>query len=237
MEAQRVLFVGPKDQLWRDLYEQLEMEGVASSQLEATRQACTRTVLASAFAVLVSPLVSGTARLDLCRHFHDITHRPIIVMTEDIEEAEELRLVATGVCDIVFLPIRPRVLAAQLANRMNHASADIPDRTLVYENVTLNAVEHLVTVAGVPVGLTQTEFDLLSLLMEHPKRVYTHEELSRWIWHDPWNVDHHRLEAHASRLRKKITVAGGPSIVGSVRGVGYRLVATSDLSGSHNLAM
>lgn len=237
MGIQRIFFVGPANQLWRDLHEELEMEGLESTRLEATRQACSREMLGGAFAIIVSPLIDGRARLDLCRHFHEITHCPIIVITEDIEEVEELRLVSTGVCDIVSLPVRPRVLAAQLVNRMNHVSADGRDDTLVYRNVVVSGVERLVTVAGTPVSLTQTEFDLLSLLMENPKRVYTHEELSRWIWHDPWNFDHHRLEAHASRLRKKIICADGPAIIGSVRGVGYRLIATAALPTAPDLAV
>jgi two-component system phosphate regulon response regulator PhoB len=236
METQRILFVGAHDALWMSLAEQLKLMGIDGVRKDSVDIGGRREDFAGMRALLIGPSLQGRERMELCRQLRAISPCPLMVIAGGIEEAEELRLVVAGVCDVVHLPLRPRVLAAQLANRIGHSPDLEPTDHLTYENLVLNSVEHAVSVDGSPVYLTRTEFDLLALLMDNPKRVYTHEELSRWIWHDPWNVDHHRLEAHVCRLRKKILIAGGPAIIGSVRGVGYRLVATANLAGVPQLA-
>ena len=236
METQRILFLGAHDELWTSLAEQLRLVGIRGEQRDVTFIGGHREDLTGMLAVLIGPAVQGRERLELCRQLRMVSHCPLVVTAGGIEEVEELRLVAAGVCDIVHLPLRPRVVAAQLANRIGHSQEPEATHNHTHENLELNSVEHVVTVDGAPVYLTRTEFDLLALLMEKPKRVYTHEELSRWIWHDPWNVDHHRLEAHICRLRKKIVQAGGPVIITSVRGVGYRLVAAMDVAVNRHLA-
>ena len=148
-----------------------------------------------------------------------------------MEEVDEMRLVVAGACVVAYLPIRPRVMAAQMANRLGRMQSKALDEVLRYRQLQVDPIEHVASIDGRVLELTKTEFDLLVLLIESPRRVHTHEEISRWLWDDPWVVDHHRLEAHVCRLRKKVSRAGGPAIIGSVRGVGYRLVATADLAG------
>jgi len=236
VDAQRILFLGEDGQLWSDLLEQLNLMGIEAERHDTEGDFWGRESRSGVFAVLLGPSIQGKKRLDLCRRSRSTIPCPIVVISESIEEAEELRLVSIGVCDIVYLPLRPRVLAAKLANWAGHTITADSERKLLFANLELSLVEHWVTVDGAPVNLTRTEFDLLALLMDNPRRVYTHEELSRWIWHDPWTVDHHRLEAHVCRLRKKITKAGGPAIVASIRGVGYRLLVSADMSSRGALA-
>lgn len=236
MGAQRLFFLGENDELWADLEKQLDLMGIKGERHDPAEEYWGRESWSGVFAVVLGPSIPEGKRLDLCRQLRATSQCPVVVISGDIDEAEELRLVAAGVCDIVYLPLRARVLAAKLANRSGHSITSDSERTLVFGNLELNRIEHWVAVDGTAIDLTRTEFELLALLMDSPRRVYTHEELSRWIWHDPWSIDHHRLEAHVCRLRKKITTAGGPTIIASVRGVGYRLLASAGMSSRGSLA-
>jgi len=63
--------------------------------------------------------------------------------------------------------------------------------------------------------------------MEHPKRVFTREQVIQAIGGSSDFSSDHFLDTHASRLRLKIKNAGGPKVIVAVRGVGYRLIPTA----------
>ena len=226
MLQHEVCFLSVADSLSSELSDELDRQGIRTFCLDPRVEALDSRALSAVAVVLIGPKITQEARLALCRRVRALTSAPITVISDSLAEHDELRLVTVGVCSISYQPIRPRVLAAQIVLRLDHAPADQAEPRLVYGNVEVQVAEHRVMVAGEALDITKTEFDLLAHLMTDPKRAFTHEELSRWIWNDPWVSDHHRLEAHACRLRKKISEAGGPSVIGSVRGVGYRLTAT-----------
>jgi len=219
----QVVFLGGSDSLSSELSDELDRQGIRTFCLDPRVQDLDSRALSALAVVLIGPKITQEARLALCRRVRALTSAPITVISDSLSELDELRLVAGGVCSMSYLPIRPRVLAAQIALRLDHAPTDESEPWLAFENIEMQIAEHRVLVAGQALEIMKTEFDLLAHLMTDPSRVFTHEELSRWIWNDPWASDHHRLEAHACRLRKKISESGGPPIIGSVRGVGYRL--------------
>lgn len=233
LNGQQVVFVGEARSLWVDLQGSLRDEGMASIR---ALPPIDRRIFQRAMAVVIGPTVTGSERLAVCREVRSASLASITVISEQLAEVDEMRLVVAGACVIMYPPVRPRVLAAQLANHFHRNQAQESRGVLSYRKFQVDTDERMVTIDGRVVELTPTEFDLLVLLMENPRRVHTHEQISRRLWNDIWTIDHHRLEAHVSRLRKKVLRAGGPAIIGSVRGVGYRLIASVDLSTSSPLA-
>ena len=230
MDHPQVLFIGNAGGLWDDLRRCITDEGLTSGHTSVAAYGLSQDLLREVNAVIIGPDVTGIERRDLCRGVRDRTLASITVISKQLDEVDELRLIVDGVCSICVLPIRPRVVAAQLVNRINRQVSNEPSTVLNFRGLDIHLNEHRVTVDGRPVQLTKMEFDLLAYLMRNPRRVYTHDELSRWLWDDSWIADHHRLEAHVCRLRKKVSRAGGPPIIGSVRGVGYRLITSTSLA-------
>ena len=81
------------------------------------------------------------------------------------------------------------------------------------------------TVHGFPVALAAKEFELLAKLATDPTRVFTKEELLREVWGFVALGRTRTLDSHASRLRRKLALAGADDCVLNVWGVGYRLLA------------
>ena len=74
-------------------------------------------------------------------------------------------------------------------------------------------------------GLTPHEFRLLALLVGHPGRVFTREQVLARAWEDGGAVTDRAIDAHVKTLRRKLAEAGGPAgenLIETVRGVGYR---------------
>lgn len=87
----------------------------------------------------------------------------------------------------------------------------------------LDPLSRQVELDGRPIHLSKKEFALLRALAEEPTRVFTREELLRGVWGYRSLGTTRTLDTHASRLRKKLSPAGGGLVV-NVWGVGYRLV-------------
>lgn len=89
--------------------------------------------------------------------------------------------------------------------------------------IEINEVEHSVKVAGKPLRLSMKEFALLKVLASEPTRVFSKEELLAEVWGFRSTGHTRTLEAHCSRLRRKLDPEHGQYVV-NCWGVGYRLV-------------
>lgn len=81
-----------------------------------------------------------------------------------------------------------------------------------------------VTVGDEPVALTRKEFDLLAMLAQRPGVVFRREQIISEVWRTSWEGTGRTLEVHVASLRSKLRL---PSLIETVRGVGYRLVVPS----------
>lgn len=161
--------------------------------------------------------------LEVCRGIRALGTTPIIFMTSRDAESDQLRGFDAGADDYVTKPFSPRVLVAHVNSLLRRRSPEpVSTPLLLSDGVELNTDERTVTVRGTSLDMTRTEFDVLRVLMENPRRVVPRGELVERVW-GPWFGDDHVLEVHISRMRNKVLKAGGPRIGVAVRGVGYRL--------------
>ena len=230
MSEQLVLFIGSRGSLFDELSGCIDDEGLGGLAHVSTPSGISRNRLVDAEAVIIGPDITGRGCVQLCREIRSLSGASITVISSELNEVEELRLVASGATFVSFQPIRPRAIAARLAAQITRHAPEGSGDAVSYHGLEAFPDEHRVTFSGEPLELTKTEFELLILFMRHPRQVHTHDSLSRWLWDDNSDVDHHRLEAHVSRLRKKVAQAGGPAIISSIRGVGYRLMTADQLA-------
>ena len=108
------------------------------------------------------------------------------------------------------------------ASSVGGIPAPVTDERIVEGDLEIDLVAREVHVAGTTTELTRIEFDLLVTLARQPRRVFTREQLMATAWDEPFDGSH-VLDTHLSRLRGKITAAGGERVAHAVRGVGYRL--------------
>ena len=185
-------------------------------------------------AVLILDLGLGQPDgLEVCRRLRQTSNVPIIMLTSHTEEIDEAMCLAAGADDYVTKPVSGRIIALRVAAQLRRTafkviSDDAPVITeaqnkLAHESIEMDVLAREVRVNSAIISLTVTEFEILKLLMEHPRQVFTRDQLAPILGATQnFGLDH-ALDTHASRLRVKIRKAGGPDVVISVRGVGYRL--------------
>ena len=90
--------------------------------------------------------------------------------------------------------------------------------------LTVDPVAREVTLAGVPIHLTRTEFDVLDALSEHPRQAFTRRQLVDRVWDSDWVGDEHLVDIHIGHVRRKLDDnPADPRYLLTVRGIGYRM--------------
>jgi two-component system OmpR family response regulator len=150
---------------------------------------------------------------------------PIIFLTARDATEDKIRGLSGGGDDYMTKPFSLEELVARIRTILRRTGqADPESGLLVFEDLELDEESREVTRAGAPIELTATEFRLLRYLMLNPRRVMTRAQLLDHVWNYDFGGDGRVLETYISYLRKKLD-AHGPSLIKTVRSVGYALQA------------
>ena len=76
---------------------------------------------------------------------------------------------------------------------------------------------------GAPVELTRIEFNIVEVLVEHPRRVFSKAELFERAWGEPYTVDDNTVNVHVSNIRTKLKPSGTDGYIKTVWGMGFKL--------------
>lgn len=113
-------------------------------------------------------------------------------------------------------------MEAQL-RRVQKFSAPPERRQFVCGDLVLDREEFSVTAGGEPVVLTAREFEILALLMEYPKRVFTREQIYQHVWGEEYFGDDNTVNVHISNLRAKLGRVSDREYIKTVWGIGFKM--------------
>jgi two-component system, OmpR family, response regulator RegX3 len=176
---------------------------------------------------LMLPKLSG---IDVCRALRERSEVPIIVVSAKSEEIDTVLLLEMGADDFVTKPYRLRELVARMrAVQRRRVSAEPRlDGGAVVEagGVRLEPDTRRCYVRGTEVKLRRKEFELLQLLLSNAGLVLTRDVLIDRVWGSDYVGDTKTLDVHVKRLRALVeSDPKAPSLITTVRGVGYRFDA------------
>jgi DNA-binding response OmpR family regulator len=148
------------------------------------------------------------------------------MLTARREEIDRIAGLEMGADDYVVKPFSPQELVSRVRavlRRSQTSSQTGQEKPLVFGDLTVDPSTRLVTVQGIEVELTVKEFDLLWLLANHPRQVFTRDQLLERVWGLSDFIDPSTVTVHVRRLREKIeTDSSHPTRIQTVWGVGYK---------------
>jgi two-component system alkaline phosphatase synthesis response regulator PhoP len=149
---------------------------------------------------------------------------PIIVLTAKLEENDKVLGLELGADDYVTKPFSPRELTARVRAIFRRLEKGATSQNMLRDgDLELDPAGRSLTVAGKPVDLTRSEFDLLAALMGAPGRVYSRLELLDRLQGAAYEGYERTIDVHIRNLRTKIEVnPSHPRYVETVYGAGYR---------------
>lgn len=151
---------------------------------------------------------------------------PMIVLSGRSGETDRIVGLDLGADDYLVKPFSPGELAARVRSVLRRSSQDAPGEVLVVGTLSIEAASRRVVLDGAEVDLTPKEFDLLTFLAVHPRRVFTRSQLLDRVWNSSseW-LGEATVTEHVHRLRLKLEPdPSHPQLLRTVRGVGYQLV-------------
>jgi two-component system OmpR family response regulator len=163
------------------------------------------------------PSMEGTEIVRRMRADDDWT--PVIFLTARDDEVDRILGLEMGADDYVTKPFSPRELVTRVKALLRRAAGPQEGNVRSLGPVTLDPGRRLVTVDGVPLALTPTEFDLLGHLLGRPGRVFTREELLAGVWGYASHAGTRTVDVHVAQVRAKL--GGAAALIRTVRGVGY----------------
>ena len=223
----RLLVVEDADKLAQVLKRGLEKEGYAVDTLGDGRAAQTR--LRSRHdeydLVLLDVMLPGLDGFSICR---DLRERgltvPVLMLTARDTTDDKVTGLDSGADDYLVKPFAFEELLARVRTLLRRPRRALP-AALTAGDLVLDPVSRTVRRGVVSLELTVKEFALLEFFMRHPDEVLSRERILDHVWDDEYDAGSNVIDVHLKNLRRKVDGAGGPGLLQTVRGVGYRLRA------------
>jgi two-component system response regulator MprA len=146
---------------------------------------------------------------------------PILMLTARDATEDVVRGLDAGADDYLAKPFAIEELLARLRALARRAAPERP--VLEAGTLRLDMDTRAVTMDGRPVELTAREFDLLAFLLDAPGRVFTRDQIYEGVWGYSYLGNSKVIDFFVSALRRKLDDGGGPSVIRTVRGVGYTI--------------
>jgi len=150
---------------------------------------------------------------------------PIVMLTARVEGEDRVMGLDLGADDYIPKPFNPHEVVARVRAVLRRTNQDFgPSHIIQIGQLLLDADRHEVQLAGRPIELTPTEFDLLKTLMEYPGHAFTRQSLIEKGLGYNYEGMERTLDSHIRNLRRKIeTDPSEPMYIKTVFGVGYRM--------------
>ncbi len=169
------------------------------------------------------PVVSG---IEVCRQIRRrpaTRDLPVIMVTARTEDQDAVRGLNTGADDYITKPFNMDALLARMRALLRRSGAMPARGQHAFHDIAMDLTSHRVHRNGRAIHLGPTEFRLLEFLMQHPRRVFSREELLNSVWGPDIHVEPRTVDVHIRRLRKSINGEGELDVVRTVRAAGYAL--------------
>jgi len=176
-------------------------------------------------AIILDVMMPGLDGWEVCKRLRtdpSTSALPILMLTAKAEEGDRVLGLELGADDYVTKPFGVRELLARVKALLRRSEiATASPEVVKAGKIIIDSSRRTVTVAGKPVALTATEFNLLKSLAEKEGRVISREDLLSLARGDEVAVMDRTVDGHVAALRKKLGKQG--EMIETVRGVGYRM--------------
>ncbi len=167
------------------------------------------------------PEIDGITVVRRLRALSDTT--PILMLTARDAIEDRVEGLKSGADDYLIKPFAPEELLARVQALLRRTSTSSAQQRLVYADLSLDPTTRETQRGERKFDLTPTEFDLLHLLLRHPRQVLPRQRILEEVWGYDFAGEDNVLEVYIGYLRKKSEANGEPRLIQTARGVGYVL--------------
>ena len=175
---------------------------------------------------VMMPEMDGISACEEMRKIPALNNTIIALLTARGEDYSQIAGFEAGADDYITKPVRPKVLVSRvkaLLKRTGEATvvqAPVDTNTVNIGNLVIDKERYLIRIDDIEMVLPRKEFELLSLLVSKPGKVFTREEIYHSVWGENVVVGDRTIDVHIRKLREKI----GNDHIKTLKGIGYKFV-------------
>ena len=172
--------------------------------------------------VLLDVMLPDESGFDICRRLRRESAVPVLFLSARDGDADKIRGLGLGADDYIVKSATPAEVVARVKAVLRRASPAGGLQRIRLGELEVDLAAHDVRRAGRPVELTAREFELLCVLVEHPRQVWSRDRLFELVWGS--YGDRSAVAVYIARLRQKLEPdPARPRTIVTVWGAGYRL--------------
>ncbi len=178
--------------------------------------------------ILLDLMLPGLTGEELIEEIRKTKTMPIIIISAKTEITDKVKLLKLGADDYITKPFEISEVSArveaQLRRYKRFNGVEDKEQVLTYKNLELDKEAMKVTVNGNELTLTVREFSILELLLNHPKKVFTRENLYKNIWNEEFYGEDNTVNVHISNIRAKISkIDKDTEYIKTIWGIGFTM--------------
>ena len=176
--------------------------------------------------ILLDIMLPGLSGFEVCQAIRDFSDVPIIMLTAKGDDMDKILGLEYGADDYITKPfnileVKARIKAIIRRNQKRVPLVEQPKK-IVEGELMIELESREVSISGEEINLTAKEYNILTLLLLHPNKVYTRDDLLKAVWGSDSLGDGRTVDVHVRRLREKVEEnPGEPKYIQTKWGVGY----------------
>jgi len=176
---------------------------------------------------VMMPDMDGIAACEEIRSIKELENTLVAFLTARGEDYSQIAGFEAGGDDYITKPIKPRVLVSRIKALLKRRTISLQDsitgevNRIVSGDLVIDKERYMVVKKGKDISLPRKEFELLTLLISRPEKVFTREEIFDHVWGENIVVGDRTIDVHIRKLREKL----GDKNIKTVKGIGYKYVA------------
>lgn len=206
MAKHKILVVDDEESLCEILQFNLEVEGYEVDVAHSAEQALGMHPERYALILLdvMMGRMSGFRMAQLLKDDPATARIPVIFCTARDAEDDTVAGLNLGADDYIAKPFSVREVLARVRSVLRRTTAPTASETVRFEGLVLDLTRKSCTMDGEPLRLTKKEFEILALLLGQPGKIFSREEILRYVWSDEVIVLDRTIDVNITRLRRKI---------------------------------
>lgn len=174
--------------------------------------------------VLLDLMLPGISGEEVLQEIRKQGNTPVIILTAKDTIDDKVEVLQSGADDYVTKPFDIKEVLARVAVQIRRMEGSFSEGNLIYQGLELDRENFCVRVDQTELPkITRQEFSILELLLKHPKKVFSKEEIFEYAWEESYMGETKTLDVHISNIRKKIKSVTSKEYIETIWGIGYRL--------------
>ncbi|MEJ6765689.1 MAG: phosphate regulon transcriptional regulator PhoB [Methylophilales bacterium] len=167
------------------------------------------------------PGMDGITFAKRLRANSDTKNIPIIMLTAKSEEDNKILGLNSGIDDYLTKPFSPKELIARINALLRRSSPELTDEPVNILDLSLDPLQHQLTINGKLIKIGPTEFKILHLFIKNLNKVFSRNQIMDKVWGNKSEIDDRTVDVHIKRLRACLATNGYDKIIRTIRGEGY----------------